>query len=187
MLNRFSEQNTQFHPVCQAVTEAGVVRIAISGDWTLAVLDKVHGALGGLGALPKTSEAPLIDLSALQMLDTAGQSGQALVFCLRYDFPAEWSAFINGTSAFQMTLETYYFPYMVQGARKLTIDSLVLYAAEGNKVVSVTPKIDLGAMSSNLTSPAANAAISLPPDPSVLIRTQQQRVFMVLQYHFGAN
>jgi len=72
MLNRFSEQNTQFHPVCQAVTEAGVVRIAISGDWTLAVLDKVHGALGGLGALPKTSEAPLIDLSALQMLDTAG-------------------------------------------------------------------------------------------------------------------
>ena len=30
------------------------------------------------------------------MLDTAGQSSQALLFCLRYDFPTEWSAFVNG-------------------------------------------------------------------------------------------
>jgi hypothetical protein len=40
----------------------------------------------------------------LQMLNTAGQASQALLFGLRYDFPTEWSAFINGTGNFQATL-----------------------------------------------------------------------------------
>ena len=121
------------------------------------------------------------------MLDTAGQSGQTLMFCLRYDFPTEWSAFINGTGAFQMTLEKSYFPYMVQGARKLTVDSLVLYAANGVKVASVTPNVDLGTVTSSLALPAASAVINIPADPNVLIRSQTQQVFMVLQYHFGSN
>ena len=72
MLNRASAQDPQFHPVCQTVTEDGTARIAISGDWTLAVLERVHGTLGQLGPLPQTSGPPLIDLGALQMLDTAG-------------------------------------------------------------------------------------------------------------------
>jgi Tc toxin complex TcA C-terminal TcB-binding domain len=122
-----------------------------------------------------------------QMLDTAGKSSQALVFCLRYDFPTEWSAFINGTGTFQATLETAFFLYMVQGSRKLPIDGLTLYAASGDKVVSVTPQVDLGTVTSNLALPAARAAIGLPADPNVLIRNQQQQVFMMLQYHFGAN
>jgi hypothetical protein len=109
------------------------------------------------------------------------------MFCLRYDFPTEWSAFINGTGAFQVTLEKSYFPYMVQGARKLTADSLVLYAANGDKVASVTPTVNLATITSNLALPAANAVITLPADPNVLVRNQTQQVFMVLQYHFGAN
>jgi hypothetical protein len=48
-------------------------------------------------------------------LDTAGQSGQALLFCLRYDFPTEWAAFVNGGGDFTFTLEKQYFPYAVQG------------------------------------------------------------------------
>ena len=51
------------------------------------------------------------------MLDTAGQSSQALLFCLRYDFPTEWSAFVNGTGDFAVTLQKQYFPYAVQSAR----------------------------------------------------------------------
>jgi hypothetical protein len=40
-------------------------------------------------------------------LDTKGQSNQSLLFCLRYGFPTEWSAFVNptGTGSFAMTLE----------------------------------------------------------------------------------
>jgi hypothetical protein len=63
----------------------------------------------------------------------------------------------------------------------------VLYAANVNKVVSVTPQVDLGAVTNSLALPAARASISLPADPNVLIRTQQRQVFMVVQYHFGAN
>lgn len=121
------------------------------------------------------------------MLDTQGQSSQALLFCLRYDFPTEWSAFINGTGNFAMTLEKQYFPYVVQGAKVLTIDSLTLYAGNNGKLVSVTPAVDLGALSANLSAPAASAPLSLPSDSAVLIREQAQQVFLVLQYHFGAS
>jgi hypothetical protein len=46
----------------------------------------------------------------IQMLDTKGQAGQALLFCLRYDFPTERSAFVNGTGDFQVTLDKQFFP-----------------------------------------------------------------------------
>ena len=64
------------------------------------------------------------------MLDTAGQSSQALLFCLRYDFPTQWSAFVNGTGDFSLTLDKQFFPYWVQSARKLTVDALTLYAGQ---------------------------------------------------------
>ena len=64
------------------------------------------------------------------MLDTAGQSGQAMMLCLRYDFPAEWATFVNGTANFAATLSRDRFPYLVQGAAKLTIDAVRLYARQ---------------------------------------------------------
>ena len=90
---------------------------------------------------------------------------------------------------FQVTLEKLYFPYIAQGARKLTVDSLSLYAANGDKVAVTTPLAasGLAAVNTGLASPAASAALTLTPDPAVLIRQQEQLVFMVLQYHFGEN
>jgi len=123
----------------------------------------------------------------LAMLDTQGEASQALLFCLRYDFPTEWSAFINGTGNFQVTLDKQFFPYMAQGAKKLTIDGLTLYAANGAKVASVTPMVDLGALSTGLTSASGTAALGLANDPNVLVRSQSQQVFLVMQYHFGAS
>jgi hypothetical protein len=46
----------------------------------------------------------------IAMFDTLGESGQALMFCLRYDFPTEWSAFVNSSSNFQVVLQKSYFP-----------------------------------------------------------------------------
>ena len=51
------------------------------------------------------------------MLATLGQSSQALMFNLRYDFSMEWSAFVNGTGNFAVTLQRDYFPYMCKGQR----------------------------------------------------------------------
>jgi hypothetical protein len=119
------------------------------------------------------------------MLDTAGQSSQALLFCLRYDFPTQWSAFVNGTGDFSLTLDTQFFPYWVQGARKLTVDALTLYADNGGTLASVTPAEDLTALSAGLSGGTGQATLSLPADAAVMTRDLTQQVFLVLQYHFG--
>jgi hypothetical protein len=57
------------------------------------------------------------------MLDSTASS-QALLFCLRYDFPTQWAAFVNGTGDFTVTLEKQFFPYAAASAPKLTVDAL---------------------------------------------------------------
>ena len=119
------------------------------------------------------------------MLDTAGQSSQALLFCLRYDFPTQWSAFVNGTGDFAVTLEKQFFPYSVQSARKLTVDGLALYAENAGTVSSVSPSADLAGLSAGLSGSAGQALIDLPADSIVMTRVLSQQVFLALQYHFG--
>ena len=119
------------------------------------------------------------------MLDTAGQSSQALLFCLRYDFPTQWSAFVNGTGDFAVTLEKQFFPYSVQSARKLTVDGLALYAESAGTVSSVSPSADLAGLSAGLSGSAGQALIDLPVDSIVMTRVLSQQVFLALQYHFG--
>jgi hypothetical protein len=121
------------------------------------------------------------------MLDTAGQSGQMLLFCLRYDFPTEWSAFVNGAPEFSVVLQKSYFPYAVQSARRITVEAISTYASVGGKVVP-GPKlnVDLGNLSSNLTA-VGSASLSLPADPQVMTQVLSQQVFLVLQYHFGMS
>jgi hypothetical protein len=121
-------------------------------------------------------------------LDTAGQSGQALLFCLRYDFPTEWSAFVNGGGDFSVSLRKQYFPYAVQSAT-LTIDGLTLYAASAtspNRIVATTPVLDYRSLSQSLNN-AGEASLTLPQDSAVMIQNQSQQVFLVLQYHFAAQ
>ena len=134
----------------------------------------------GGGALASQSTTELVE-----MLDTKGQAAQALLFCLRYDFPTEWSAFINASGAFQVTLDKQLFPYAVQSANVLTVDAVTLYAGTDGKVVSVTPAVDAGALSTGLNSPAAAATLTLPADPNVMKRVLSQQVFLALHYHFG--
>jgi hypothetical protein len=120
----------------------------------------------------------------MAMLATAGQSSQALMLNLRYDFPAEWSAFVNGAANFSVTLLKDYFPYMVLGAKTVSVDKLTLYASAAGKVAPVTPTVDLGALSTSLSS-AATATLSLPADPTAMVRDITQQVFLVMQYSFG--
>jgi hypothetical protein len=126
----------------------------------------------------------------ISMMDTAGQSGQFLMFCLRFDFPTEWSAFVNGAGAapFSVVLQTSYFPYAVQSARRITIDSVTAYAAaSGAKVASVAQtNVNLDDLSSNLTA-VGSATLTLPQDNQVMTAVLTQEVFLVLQYHFGMS
>jgi hypothetical protein len=80
-------------------------------------------------------------------------------------------------------------PYIAQSAKKLTIDGLSLYAANGDKVAVTTPlpASGIAAANTSLALAAASATLVLPSDPGVLVRQQEQLVFMALQYHFGKN
>jgi Tc toxin complex TcA C-terminal TcB-binding domain len=119
------------------------------------------------------------------MFDSAEQSSQALLLCLRFDFPTEWAVFVSKGAEFKATLARALFPYAVQGAKKLTIDALTLYSADGESIASSTPTtVDLAALSSELSGAAGEAAVTLPAD-NVLVPEQAKEVFLVLQYHFG--
>jgi hypothetical protein len=125
------------------------------------------------------------------MIATAGQSAQAIVFCLRYDFPTEWAAFVNGSGNFAATLQKDFFPYMVQSTSQLSIDALTLYAQSATKPVapvSLTPQgVDanfLAALSAGLAKPTGAANLALPADNTVLTRDPSRQVFLVLKYSF---
>jgi len=119
-------------------------------------------------------------------LDTAGTTPQALMFCLRYDFPTEWAAFVNGTGAFQVHINRFFFPYLTQGAAKLHIDSLTLYTAGVGQLDPLVPTIDLAAASTALSGAAASTSLTLPRDGTVLTGAAEELVYLVLTYHFGA-
>ena len=122
------------------------------------------------------------------MLDTAGQSGQALLLCLRYDFPTQWSAFVNGAGC-TLTLDRQFFPYAAASAPRITADSLALYAASGGSIASVSPlgAAGLAAVSAGLNGPGGTAQLTLPADPAVMVADPGQLVFLVLGYHFGQH
>lgn len=123
----------------------------------------------------------------LSQLNTAGQSGQALLFCLRYDFPTEWAAFVNAGADFTFILERQYFPYAVQGAT-VAIDAITLYTQQGENVAPVTPAGYTTQAELQTASTALNAgqvSLTFPADPDVLVADQARQVFLVLQYHFG--
>ena len=120
----------------------------------------------------------------LATLNTAAQSGQALMFCLRFDFPSQWYAFVSGTANFAVELTKDLFPYMVQSATQISVDALNLYAASGATIASVTPAVNLGALSTAFNATASTAPLSLPSDAAVMTRDPNQQVFLVLQYHF---
>jgi hypothetical protein len=120
----------------------------------------------------------------ITLLGIAGQSSQALMFNLRYDFPTEWSAFVNGNGDFSVTLQRDYFPYIVQSAKSVSIGSLTLYASVAGKIAPLTPSsVNLHDLSASLTAGAGT--VDLPYDAQVMTRVAAQQVFLVIQYRFS--
>jgi hypothetical protein len=123
-----------------------------------------------------------------ELKEMFGQAGLALLFSLRYDFPTEWSAFVNGSGGYGFALRKDHSPYMAQGA-KLSVDGLVLYAQSGAKTAQVVQtSVDLGQLSANLNSATGASPVTLPADSSnasVLACSATAQVFLVVQYSLG--
>jgi hypothetical protein len=133
-----------------------------------AILHVRYTARQGGSALAKSAMGQLST-----QLQIVGQSGLALLFWLRHDFPTEWAAFIN-TSAptFTLTIQKAYFPYFAQG-KNLAVDAIELYnGTAGPTIPSVVPSDVTNALK------AGDATLLLdkvPTDPAA-------QVFLVIRY-----
>ncbi len=93
---------SEYQPACRIVPEGEAVRIEVSGDWTLAVLDNVYSALQGARKFPQGPRAPGIDLARLKRLDTAG--ALALVG-FRNDIGGAAEVFVNARPEHRILLD----------------------------------------------------------------------------------
>ena len=151
-------------------------------------------------ARPAPAVAAQVTKALTTQLNDAKQSSQALIFCLKYDFPTEWAAFVKGKEDFQTELQRFFFPYAAQSVpvdpspnqmpTDLTATSLTLYAADAKTGRLNVKSIDAAApaMQPVTLAPAkAIFALSLSEDETIMIRHANQLVYMVLNYTFGAT
>lgn len=115
-----------------------------------------------------------------EILATANQSGLALLFNLRQDFPTEWSAFVNGAADFAIRLRKEQFAFMVQ-EEPIAIDGLALYTTDGNRLVKRTLAVPAG-LADELNGPERTSTLTFIPDDNVLQRVARPQVFLVVRY-----
>jgi Tc toxin complex TcA C-terminal TcB-binding domain len=126
--------------------------------------------------LRSAAVAHLRDLAA-----TAGASGLGLLFSLRYDFPTEWSAFVNGNEDFAIRLRKDYFPYMMQ-SETLAIDALELYAPQSGAQIAHRTVVIPANLADDLNGENRAADLRIPTDADVLKRDPTAQVFLIVRY-----
>jgi hypothetical protein len=133
-----------------------------------AILHVRYTARQGGAALGKSA----IDQLNTQ-LQTVGQSGLALLFWLRHDFPTEWTAFINtNATTFTAMIQKTYFPYFAQG-KNVSVDAIELYIGTAGPTI---PSVVLSDVTNALATGAAQLVLDkVPNDPAA-------QVFMVVRY-----
>jgi hypothetical protein len=111
-----------------------------------------------------------------------GQSNLALLFSLRNDFPAEWSAFVNGGTPFTATIRKDRFPFFAQG-KEIEITGLEVYAQDVTKHHATG---NPGAATEGLTNALQQFTISIPADPAgpaqVMRRDANADAFLIIRY-----
>ena len=89
-------------PGCRATSDGGITRVVVSGGWTLAVLGRIRTCLDEMGEVRPTGRPVEIDLSQLQVLDTAGALS---LVTLRNSIGSETAAFVNERSEHRILLD----------------------------------------------------------------------------------
>ena len=117
----------------------------------------------------------------------ASTSPQALILNLKYDFPTEWAAFVNGAgnSSFTATIDSSFLPYYVQGMKKAaTFGSVRLF---GDDCAGGLAQLSLPVASAIPGSllQTGGATLTLRPDASLMKRDPARQVYVVIPYTCG--
>ena len=109
-------------------------------------------------------------------------SGLATLFSLPHDFPAEWTAFVNGKGDLAVPIGPNLFPYLAQGKHVL-IDGLIAFAlGSGGKLAQYSFEVP-NDLSDGIGS--VPRTLTLHPDGKVLAHSANAQVFLIVQYHLG--
>jgi hypothetical protein len=117
----------------------------------------------------------------------ATRSPQALILNLKYDFPTEWAAFVNGAGAspFTATIDTSFLPYYVQSMTKTTVIGAVrAFCDDGKGGLEQVSLVGATAVTGSLSA-AGGATLSLPADKKVLTPSASKQVYVVIGYTSG--
>jgi hypothetical protein len=112
------------------------------------------------------------------------KSPQTLLLCLKYDFPTEWAAYVNGggNTPFQAKMDSSFLPYYVQGMKKVNVFGDVrVYgeSAEGANETASVPAVN--ALAGSLTSPAG-ANLTLPGSLATMTSNPDNTVYVLIGY-----
>ena len=134
------------------------------------------------GLLGKTATKELVKAFA-----DATRSPQALILNLKYDFPTEWAAFVNGTgsSPFTATIDTSFLPYYVQNMAKATVIGAVRAFCDDGKGGLEQVSLPGTASISGSLSAAGGATLTLPVDAKIVTRIASKQVYVVIGYTSG--
>ncbi|MFM9951806.1 MAG: toxin [Saprospiraceae bacterium] len=111
----------------------------------------------------------------------------ALLFSLQYDFPSEWSAFVNRPGNFIAKIPRDFFPYFSQG-KEITITGYELYGEDSNNTSLRHHVLGGKAVWDNVTDdPKSNHALTVniapdEPGPTQLMTKTAKEVFLVIRY-----
>jgi hypothetical protein len=113
---------------------------------------------------------------------TMNQYGLALLFSLRYDFPTEWAAFVNG-GELSIRLRREHFPYAVQGAELTFEDGAVALYSPSSGMPQATRQTGLD----NLKHPGGYCDLVFSVDAGAdsgraALRRDAAQVFMIIRY-----
>jgi hypothetical protein len=134
------------------------------------------------GSLGQTATKELLKAFA-----DATRSPQALILNLKYDFPTEWAAFVNGTgnSPFTAAIDTSFLPYYVQNMAKATVIGAVRAFCDDGKGGLEQVSLPGTTSITGSLSAAGGATLTLPVDAKIMSRTASKQVYVVIGYTSG--
>lgn len=104
-------------------------------------------------------------------------SPQTLLLCLKYDFPTEWAAYVNGGGSvpFKATIDSTFLPYYVQGMKTVTVFGDVrLFSSNATACVSASKAV-IGDL---LSAAGANLSLS----STVMTPSLSDQIYVLIGY-----
>jgi hypothetical protein len=112
------------------------------------------------------------------------QSPQTLLLCLKYDFPTEWAAYVNGAgnAPFQAGINSSFLPYYVQGMKKtLVFGDVRVFGQDAHGANATSSAPSATAITGSLLD-TVGAILSLPRNLTAMAPNLGNQIYVLIGY-----